>query len=139
MSVLRYIFLYLIVGLTIVNGLTSLYSSFQQKNTASAYPLHRLAESFVPLTPVFANQRDAGYLTDKNINETPVIARYELAQFTLAPTRLLLNNANFPLVLIDASDPTHALALIKEHNLTPVKADNTGLILAVNKRFTQQP
>ena len=122
-----------------INIFTNISQSIASKNNAQSFPLHRLAEPFKALKPVFTHQVAAGYLTDKNIDDVPVIARYELAQFTLAPTVLLLNDSKHPFVLIDASDPTNAMRLLKDNQLTPLKIDNNGLILSVNKNFISAP
>ena len=97
-------------------------------------PLHSLGYKFLGLEETFKNVRYAGYYTDKDI-ETPLnIAQFEQAQYTLAPTVLVLNRTNYPFVLFDCSSPALALDKIRELGMQPLKT-NAGIILAFNPAF----
>lgn len=135
----RTLFFYTLLALATFNAATSLIKSLSTKNDPKSFPLHNLAKPFEPVKPLLANQHEAGYLTDKNIDDTPTIARYELGQFVLAPTVLKLNETNKAIVIIDASNPEYAMTTIKNNGLTPIKFDQTGLIITINKQFVQQP
>ena len=102
----------------------------------SPAPLHSLAAQFIGLQKVFAGVSRAGYYTDKNLDFPIAIAQFEQAQYVLAPTVLELNNTSLPLVIFDCTTPAIALAKIKELNLTPVSASNTGIILAMSPSLT---
>lgn len=138
-SKLRTSLIYIILTLAVLNAGSSFIGALNSKNNPNSFPLHKLADTFTPFKGLVANQQQAGYLTDKNIEDTPVIARFQLAQFTLAPTVLQLNQTNHPVVFIDASNPEYAMSTIKNNELTPVKFDQTGLITTINKKLIPNP
>ena len=98
----------------------------------STMPLHSLGDKFKGLETVFADQRIVGYYTDKNMDNALAVAQYEQAQYLLAPTVLDLNHTQHPFVLFDCSTPEIALNKIKELGLQAIKANNSGIILAIN-------
>ena len=95
-------------------------------------PLHSLGDQFKGLETVFNNQRTVGYYTDKNLDNPLAVAQFEQAQYILAPTILDLNHTNYPFVLLDCTTAEAALNKIKEFKLQAVKANNMGIVLAVN-------
>lgn len=136
---MRQIFIYLIIAVACFNACCSLFNAISSKNNPHSFPLHRLAEPFVGLKPIFKDQHAAGYITDKNLDIPLAIAQYQLAQFTLAPTILHLNKSDTALALIDATDSDNAKRLVNEYKLTPLKMSNQGLILAINPQYTNTP
>ena len=109
--------------------------TIEHRLSPAGRPLHSLSEQFVGLRKLFNQMPRAGYYTDKDLNLPLVIAQFEQAQYMLAPTLLEINNTSLPLVIFDCSSPQIALSKIRELNLVPVSASNTGLILAVNKGY----
>lgn len=128
------------LGLYCLVGLFTGYSHIIMLKTSSThFPLHKLAEPFQQLASLFQNQHEASYLTDKDIEIPTVIAQYQLAQYSLAPTLLHLNKVQGPLVLIDASSKESAQHFVEKYRLTPLKISPTGLVLAVQSDQLPQP
>ena len=94
-------------------------------------PLHSLGYTFIGLDQMLKNVPAIGYLTDKNIESPLTIAQFEQAQYVLAPTMVMLNQSNYPFVILDCSTPEIAMAKIQELKLQPLKM-NKGIILALN-------
>jgi hypothetical protein len=119
----------------------SLLQSYEQATKLTlgpgATPLHSLSYQFQGLKPTFNNIAYAGYYTDKNIEAPASIAQYELAQYVLAPTVLVLNETKYALIIFDCTSPQIAIEKIKELGLQPLKANN-GLILAFNPKAVGQ-
>ena len=103
----------------------------------AAHPLHSLSQQFVGLKKPFIGVARAGYYTDKNLDLPLVIAQFEQAQYILAPTVLEINTTGLPLVIFDCTSPQVAIAKIKELGLVPISASNTGLILAINPKTSE--
>ncbi len=94
-------------------------------------PMHSLGFQFLGLKDVFKDIRSVGYFTDKDLDQTRNIAQFELAQYTLAPTVLMLNHTEYHWVIFDCTSFQTAMDNIKRLGLTPLKAHN-GIILAYN-------
>ncbi len=101
----------------------------------TAFPLHSLGDKFKGLETILNTQRRVGYYSDKNMDNPLSIAQYEQAQYILAPTVLDLNNTQYPFVILDCSTSEIALNKIKELGLQPIKANNQGIILAINPQI----
>ena len=112
----------------------SFWQKYFQEQQRPSIPLHSLIYKFTGLEKVFKGLRYAGYYTDKNTEEPLTIAQFEQAQYVLAPTVLVLNRTDYPLVLFDCTTPAMALKKIQELGFKPLSA-NAGIILAVNPSF----
>jgi hypothetical protein len=94
--------------------------------------LHKLGDQFKGLETLLSNQRTIGYYTDKNMDNALAVAQFEQAQYLLAPTVLDFNHTQYSFTIFDCTSPQVALEKIKALGLKPVKANNFGIILAVN-------
>ncbi|MBF0489741.1 MAG: hypothetical protein HQL15_03875 [Candidatus Omnitrophica bacterium] len=101
----------------------------------STRPFHSLGDQFKGLEVILGHERTVGYYTDKNMDNTLAIAQFEQAQYLLAPTVLDLNQTNHPFVLFDCTSAEVAINKIKELGLQPLKANNTGIVLAINPQL----
>ncbi len=110
--------------------------ALQHAQDRTTIPLHSLGAQFEGLKDVFTGVRYAGYYTDKNLDIPLAVAQFEQAQYALAPTVLMLNKTDYPLVILDCTSPEVAIAKGKELGLSPLKAAN-GIILALNPKFAQ--
>ena len=120
-----------IAGISILQSYGQAAShTFDPKGT----PLHSLSYQFRELRPLFNGLAYAGYYTDKDTENSVVIAQYEQAQFVLSPTVIALNKTDYPLVIFDCSSPDKAIQKIKELGLQPIKASPQGLILAIDPK-----
>jgi hypothetical protein len=126
--------LYIVAALiAAINILLSISQVANHTFNKSGTPLHSLSYQFQGLKDVFKGVAFAGYYTDKNIEHPVAIAQYEQAQYVLAPTVLILNKTDYPLVILDCTSPEVAIAKMKELGLQPIKGHN-GLILAFNPK-----
>ncbi len=96
--------------------------------------LHNLGDQFKGLEQIFNKMPKVGYYTDKDLNNTLAIAQFEQAQYHLAPTVLDLNHTDYPVVIFDCTTAQIAMEKIKELGMTPVKASNFGVIIAINPK-----
>ncbi len=136
MQQLRFTLLIIIALVAAFNlGQTSLIA-LQHSQDRTTVPLHSLGAQFEGLKDVFNGVRYAGYYTDKNLDIPLAVAQFEQAQYALAPTVLMLNKTDYPLVILDCTSPDIAIAKGKELGLIPLKAAN-GIILASNPKATQ--
>ena len=101
-------------------------------NNPNLVGFHTLGFKFMGLEKIFPDQRTVGYYTDKNLDIPLAIAQFEQAQYMLSPTVLELNNTRHRFVIFDCTSPQTAVNKIKELGLVPLKANNDGIILAVN-------
>jgi hypothetical protein len=104
----------------------------------SAMKLHNLGDHFLGLKEILKDQRRIGYITDKDIENSLVIAQFQQAQYHLAPSTLYLNQSEHPFVILDLSSPQVTIAKIHALGLKPLKASPTGLILAINPQIGKQ-
>ncbi len=139
MNMLQRFYLSVVVLFSVAGLFTGYGHIIMLKTSTTHFPLHKLAEPFQQLASLFKNQHDASYLTDKDIEIPAVIAQYQLAQYSLAPTILHLNQAQGPLVLIDASSKESAQQFLQKYQLTPLKISPTGLVLAVQSDQLPKP
>ena len=127
---MRKVFL-VVLGLSVAFNIVQL--SFQiiqhQQNPPT---FHTMGNQFEGLQSIFTHVRRAGYYTDKNTENPAVMAQFEQAQYVLAPTVLVLNKTDYPLVILDCSSSEVALNKIKEFGLKPLKVTDVGLALALN-------
>ena len=125
---------------TAFNGASLSLQILNHQLKPSQAPLHTLGDRFKGLETVFTHQRVVGYYTDKNIEDALVVAQYEQAQYLLAPTVLDINHTDHPFVIFDCSSPEVAIRTIKDLGLQPIKANNLGIVLAINPSMkTIQP
>ena len=124
----------LVCALLIGFNTFSFWQKYFQERQHPFIPLHSLGYKFLGLDNIFKNVRYAGYYTDKDIEAPLTIAQFEQAQYTLAPTVLVLNKTDYPFVFFDCSSPAIALKKIQEFGLRPLSL-NTDIILAVNPSF----
>ena len=129
---MRELMLSLLVLSAVFNAGQLTLQLLDNQKKSSNFQLHNLADQFKGLETIFEHVRTAGYYTDKNIEHPLVIAQFEQAQYILAPTVLALNHTNYPLVIFDCSSPSVALNKIKELGFQPLKASQSGIILALN-------
>lgn len=129
---LHFLSIILLIGV-FAQGSFSAYQCVQQASNPNRFAIHQLASQFTPYIETFNNQQHAGYITHKNIEDPLNIARFELAQFVLAPCFIHLSKADYPLVFLDAQNPDDAKTMLNTYSLIPVRIDQMGLILAVNK------
>ncbi len=71
-----------------------------------------------------------GYITDRDIKNDKVSARFTQAQFTLAPVILDFNNINHRLLILDFQDLKQAAALGEKMKLRLLKRSPQGLLFA---------
>jgi hypothetical protein len=127
-----YICLILIV-LTIVFNLLGSSQQIIQQYQPQRKSLHSLGKPFIPLSSSTTHFATISYLTDKNIEDPQVLARYQLAQFILAPSLILLNQPTSPLALVDAQDPTTMLNYLQTHQYQPAGVLTDSILVAVQK------
>ena len=129
---MRKMILILLILFASINSSVLILQVLSHQIHPSPHPLHSLGDKFNGLETVLTNQRTVGYYTDKNMEEPLNVAQYEQAQYLLSPTVLDLNNTHYPFIIFDCSSPQIALNKIKELRLQPIKANNVGIILAIN-------
>jgi hypothetical protein len=131
---MRNVFLALLVLLIVVNTLQLTLRIIDHSRTQSGF----LGDQFKEIAPLFAHVRQAGYYTDKNLDQDlRAMAQFEQAQYILAPTILDLNNTQHSLVIFDCSTPVVAVQKITELGLKPVRINNFGVILAFNPKVQE--
>ncbi len=121
----------LVLSVAFNAGQLTLHLMHNQRHATEVH-YHNLGDQFKGLETIFNHIRTVGYYTDKNIEEPLVVAQFEQAQYVLAPTVLDLNNTHHPFVIFDCSSPEVALNKIKELGFQPLKANNLGVVLALN-------
>ena len=136
MSSKHFSFFLAFCSLLLVYNTITFGQQYIQWNTNPSIPLHSLGYKFLGLEGTFKNVRYVGYYTDKDIEEPLTVAQFEQAQYTLAPTVLVLNKTNYPFVLFDCTTPVFALEKIKELGMQPLKT-NAGIILAFNPALSR--
>ncbi len=95
--------------------------------TQRAEPGSRYAD----LKPFLANQKTVGYMTDRPLSPADMSVRNFLsAQYQLAPAILEDQHPDQKMVIIDGSQPSVAMKLLREYNLAPVYVNPWGIIVA---------
>ncbi len=85
---------------------------------------------FNGLNKVFKDSTFVGYYTDKDMSSLENSKHFAQAQYVLSPVILELNNFNHEFTLFDCRTEQTAMKKIKELNLTAVKQNTSGIILA---------
>lgn len=136
---MRQAFIILLLTISAYNSIQLFLQIKEHQLRPSQAPLHSLGDKFKGLETIFKDQRAVSYYTDKNLEHPLVIAQIQQAQYLFAPTVLDLKNMRHPFVILDCSSPQEALSKIQELGLKPLKANNLGIILAVNPQAGALP
>lgn len=84
---------------------------------------------FAGLGAFLGSESHVGYITDRKPTDDATIARYEQAQYMLAPVVLDLNNTGHKLLIFDCSSDEAALYKMKLAGAVPLKRNQFGIIL----------
>ena len=127
------IILTILIIITILNIRELSLQIILHQNHRESMKLHNLGDQFKGLEEILKGQRTVGYYTDKNIEESLVVAQYEQAQYVLAPTVLKINDLSYPMAIFDCTSPAVAIAKMQAEGFKPIMANNTGIIVAVRQ------
>lgn len=95
-------------------------------------PLARVnfaGNQFAGLDQFLGTETHVGYITDRNPTDDKTIARYEQAQYMLAPVVLDLNNPKHRLLIFDCTSDEAALYKLNQMGAVPLKRNQFGIIL----------
>lgn len=122
-----------ITGLSLITAVNTYQLILEQQKLNRLKPLlasQFTGEKFSGLENILKSQKYVGYYTDKNLKDIQNDKQFAQAQLVLAPSILDINNTNHEYTLLDCTSLKTALQIMKEANITPVKKNRFGIILA---------
>jgi hypothetical protein len=105
---------------------------FVREQTKSYFD-HDVDIAFKDFQPILKNVPIAGYITNKPMASENNDGHFLMAQYTLAPTVLALNDPQYEYSIIDCTDKTSIMYALQQTQSTPIALNPYGKILAVKK------
>ncbi len=136
---IRFYFLIVLIAVALWNLSQAFGQALGRVQDRTTIPLHSFVQQFEGLRGLFTGLHYAGYFTDKNIDEPLTIAKFEQAQYALAPTVVVLNDTSSPLVIFDCTSQQNALDKMNALHLHLVTTNNAGLLLAIDPKYLPKP
>ncbi|MEW5894230.1 MAG: hypothetical protein AB1650_00485 [Candidatus Omnitrophota bacterium] len=127
-----YILLLAILAALIFNLTMTVPAISSSLKKISSQPYVFIGRPFIVLRDILGNVSKVGYVTDGSMDDLSVAAKFAVAQYTLAPVILELNETDLPFVIYNYSSPLKALNEIKQEGMVMIGATQNGFVLASN-------
>jgi hypothetical protein len=117
-----------LVGLNLLYAGINILSKIQNRK-----PIYAPGAQFEDIKALIKDEKAIGYLTNRDISPEKNDQEFLLAQYTLAPTILDVNNDNHRILLLDYTNPTFMIYKLKEIQIKPAYSNKYDKVLAVRR------